>query len=110
VFIFLNDKVIDDEKRLKQLEMKKKAKKKGGESLTSALDVPFPDPNGIKKKKRSKIRTYNIKKDDLDEDRTLLEQGGFCGLIPLQIRCFISSINVLHFAKYVITLFSLKAI
>ena len=40
------------------------------------MDVPLPsDPNGIKK--RDRIKTYNIKKDELDEDRTLIEQGNF---------------------------------
>ncbi|XP_066929242.1 PC3-like endoprotease variant B [Clytia hemisphaerica] len=69
----LEQEVIDDEKRVKELEQKKKLKKKGVSGSTSTLDVPQPnDLNGIKK--RDRIKTYNIKKDDLDEDRTLLEQ------------------------------------
>ena len=70
IYVFTMYQVIDDEKHLKELELKKKAKKKGDTS-TSALDVPAP-PNNIK---RSKIKTYKIKHDELDEDRNLIERG-----------------------------------
>ena len=76
-FLLHSSQVIDDEKHLKELELKK-AKKKGGDpagTATSALDVPLPNSNNIKK--RSKIKTYDIKHDELDEDRTLIERGTF---------------------------------
>lgn len=65
-----SSQVIDDEKKMKDLEQKKKSSKKNKDS-ESALDVPYPD--GVRK--RSRIRTYDIKNDELDEDRNLLEAG-----------------------------------
>jgi len=60
----LEEEVIDDEKKMKDLEEKKKGKTKS----ISALDVPYPE--GVK---RSKISTYEVKEDELDEDRNLIE-------------------------------------
>lgn len=66
-------KVIDDEKKMKDLEEKKKIKnkKKLDAQQDSTLDIPYPE--GVRK--RSRIRTYQIKEDELDEDRNLLETG-----------------------------------
>lgn len=64
----LEEEVIDDEKKMKDLEEKKKLKSKAAQEGASALDVPYPQ--GIK---RSKINTYQIKQDELDEDRNLLQ-------------------------------------
>jgi len=66
----LEEEVIDDEKKMKDLEERKKLKNKNKQSEDSALDVPYPE--GVRK--RSKIHTYQIKSDDLDEDRNLLEE------------------------------------
>ena len=79
VYLSFNLKVIDDEKRLKELELKKKAKKKGGDTAgTSTLDVPVPsNNNNDNNNKKSKIKTYDIKHDELDEDRTLIERGKY---------------------------------
>ena len=57
---------------MKDLEEKKKLKSKAAQEGASALDVPYPQ--GIK---RSKINTYQIKQDELDEDRNLLQTGKF---------------------------------
>lgn len=55
---------------MKDLEQKKKNTKKNKQS-ESTMDVPYPE--GIRK--RSKIRTYEIDKNELDEDRNLLLAG-----------------------------------
>ncbi|XP_057306500.1 PC3-like endoprotease variant B [Hydractinia symbiolongicarpus] len=67
----LEEEVIDDEKKMKDLEERKKKKNKQKDTTggNSALDVPYPD--GVRK--RSKIHTYQIKTDDLDEDKNLLD-------------------------------------
>lgn len=58
---------------MKDLEERKKKKNKQKDTTggNSALDVPYPD--GVRK--RSKIHTYQIKTDDLDEDKNLLDTG-----------------------------------
>lgn len=62
----LEEEVIDDEKKMKDLETKKNKNKS---KRPSTLDVPYPE--GIKK--RSRTHTYDINRDDLDEDRSLLQ-------------------------------------
>lgn len=61
--------VIDDEKKMKDLEAKKAKKKKP----PSTLDVPYPE--GIKK--RSRTHTYEINRNELDEDKSLLQDGEY---------------------------------
>lgn len=48
-----------------------KNKKKLDAQQDSTLDIPYPE--GVRK--RNRIRTYQIKEDELDEDRNLLETG-----------------------------------